>query len=185
MHIDFNKIDLCILGYIIYKTAYNWRQSLPPMPKTKTLNTAATHLFKLLCFSLCTWLWRQEISLRCGSVWLGSLFEMCILLCQLTKIRGYTYMKLKPTFSNLIFTVSFTLSFWLSFYKTIKYLNFRNAFSKINHSLLIVRIKQVIPFTDPLTAPSHNLNQCWLIISKVRWQSFEGNSAWAPLAINH
>ena len=26
-----------------------------------------------------------------------------------------------------------------------------------------------------LTAPSHNLNQCWLIISKVRWHSYEVN----------
>ena len=26
-----------------------------------------------------------------------------------------------------------------------------------------------------LTAPSHNLNQCWLIISKVLWHSSEGN----------
>ena len=26
-----------------------------------------------------------------------------------------------------------------------------------------------------LTAPSHYLNQCWLIISKVLWHSFDGN----------
>ena len=26
-----------------------------------------------------------------------------------------------------------------------------------------------------LTAPSHYLNQCWLVVSEVRWQSFEGN----------
>ena len=26
-----------------------------------------------------------------------------------------------------------------------------------------------------LTAPSHYLNQCWLIINKVQWSSFEGN----------
>ena len=26
-----------------------------------------------------------------------------------------------------------------------------------------------------LTAPSHYLNQCWLIISKVQWHSYQGN----------
>ena len=28
-----------------------------------------------------------------------------------------------------------------------------------------------------LTAPSHDLNQCWLITSKVHWHSYEGNFA--------
>ena len=29
-----------------------------------------------------------------------------------------------------------------------------------------------------LTAPSHYLNQCWLIITKVQWCSSKGNFAW-------
>ena len=36
-----------------------------------------------------------------------------------------------------------------------------------------------------LTAPSHYLNQCWLIISKVHWHSYEGNLTLDVLAINH
>ena len=36
-----------------------------------------------------------------------------------------------------------------------------------------------------LTAPSHYLNQCWLIISKVHWHSSEGNFAKDTSAINH
>ena len=36
-----------------------------------------------------------------------------------------------------------------------------------------------------LTAPSHYLNQCWLIISKVHWYSYEGNLTQDTLAINH
>ena len=36
-----------------------------------------------------------------------------------------------------------------------------------------------------LTAPSHYLNQCWLIITKVQWCSSEGNFAWGITAIIH
>ena len=36
-----------------------------------------------------------------------------------------------------------------------------------------------------LTAPSHYLNQCWLIISNVHWHSYEGNLTLDALAINH
>ena len=36
-----------------------------------------------------------------------------------------------------------------------------------------------------LAAPSHYLNQCWHIISKVHWYSYEGNLALDALAINH
>ena len=36
-----------------------------------------------------------------------------------------------------------------------------------------------------LTAPSHYLNQCWLIISKVHWHSHEGNFTRDTSAINH
>ena len=36
-----------------------------------------------------------------------------------------------------------------------------------------------------LMAPSHYLNQCWLIISKVQWHSFEGNFTIDTSAINH
>ena len=35
-----------------------------------------------------------------------------------------------------------------------------------------------------LTAPSHFLNQCWLIISKVEWHSSKGNFTRDTLAIN-
>ena len=36
-----------------------------------------------------------------------------------------------------------------------------------------------------LTAPSHFLNQCWLIISKVQWHLSEGNFTIDTSAINH
>ena len=36
-----------------------------------------------------------------------------------------------------------------------------------------------------LTAPSHYLNQCWLIISKVQWHSSEGNFTRDTSAISH
>ena len=36
-----------------------------------------------------------------------------------------------------------------------------------------------------LTAPSHYLNQCWLIISKVGWHSFKGKFTRDTSAINH
>ena len=36
-----------------------------------------------------------------------------------------------------------------------------------------------------LTAPSHYLNQCWLILTKVQWCSSEGNFAWYLIAITH
>ena len=36
-----------------------------------------------------------------------------------------------------------------------------------------------------LTAPSHYLNQCWLIISKVQWHLPEGNLTWYNSAVNH
>ena len=36
-----------------------------------------------------------------------------------------------------------------------------------------------------LTEPSHYLNQCWLIISKVYWHSSEGNLTAGISAINH
>ena len=36
-----------------------------------------------------------------------------------------------------------------------------------------------------LTAPSHYLNQCWLIITRVQWCSSEGNFTWDITAISH
>ena len=36
-----------------------------------------------------------------------------------------------------------------------------------------------------LTAPSHYLNQCWLIISKVQWHSSEGSFTRDTSAIHH
>ena len=36
-----------------------------------------------------------------------------------------------------------------------------------------------------LTAPSHYLNQCWLILSKVQWYSSDGNLIRDTPAINH
>ena len=36
-----------------------------------------------------------------------------------------------------------------------------------------------------LTAQSHHLNRCWLIISKVEWHSSKGNSTRDTSAINH
>ena len=36
-----------------------------------------------------------------------------------------------------------------------------------------------------LTAPNHYLNQCWLIISKIEWHSYEGKFIRDTSAINH
>ena len=36
-----------------------------------------------------------------------------------------------------------------------------------------------------LTAPSHYLNQCWLIINKVEWHPSKGKFTWDASAINH
>ena len=36
-----------------------------------------------------------------------------------------------------------------------------------------------------LTAPSHYLNQCWLIITKIQWCSSESNFAWDIIATSH
>ena len=36
-----------------------------------------------------------------------------------------------------------------------------------------------------LTAPSHYLNQCWLIISEVQWHSYQGNFTRDVPTINH
>ena len=36
-----------------------------------------------------------------------------------------------------------------------------------------------------LMAPSHYLNQCWFIISKVQWHSYQGNFTRDASAINH
>ena len=36
-----------------------------------------------------------------------------------------------------------------------------------------------------LTAPSHYLNQCWLIISEIHWHSYEGNFTRDTSAISH
>ena len=36
-----------------------------------------------------------------------------------------------------------------------------------------------------LMAPSHYLNQCWLIISKIEWHSSRGKFTWDTSAINH
>ena len=36
-----------------------------------------------------------------------------------------------------------------------------------------------------LTAPSHYLNQCWLVISKVQWESPQGNFTREFSVINH
>ena len=35
-----------------------------------------------------------------------------------------------------------------------------------------------------LMAPSHYLNQCWLIITEVQWRSSEGKFAWEIIAIS-
>ena len=36
-----------------------------------------------------------------------------------------------------------------------------------------------------LTAPSHYLNQCWLIISKLQWHSYQGNFTRDASTTNH
>ena len=84
------KIVLCIIRYVLYETAHSLRQSLPPMPKTVTLNTANTRLFTSMCFSLCTCLivTSREFLAMEQCVWMWSLFEICILLRQWIKDTG-------------------------------------------------------------------------------------------------
>ena len=36
-----------------------------------------------------------------------------------------------------------------------------------------------------LTAPSHHLNQCWMIISEVQWHSYQGNFTRDASTMNH
>ena len=73
VHRFHKKNCLCILGGIMYKTAWGLRQSLTFILIMATLNTASTHLFTSLCFSLCTFychgssLWRSSV--RMWSLW--------------------------------------------------------------------------------------------------------------------
>ena len=46
--------------------------------------------------------------------------------------------------------------------------------------LILVQVMTCCP-----TAPSHYLDQCWHIITKVQWYSSEGNFAWDVTAISH
>ena len=44
-------------------------------------------------------------------------------------------------------------------------------------------MRKMVPFDDVIMAcwlmvPSHSLNQCWLVICKVLWHSFEGKFHW-------
>ena len=59
-------------------------------------------------------------------------------------IQGYTSMKLKTMFFDLIFFVLFT-----SFYKTIKNLNSHKRYSKISHFFPIAHVKIGYTFRGP------------------------------------
>ena len=91
-----------IFGCTIYKTAYSFKQSLPPMPKTMILYKATTRLFTPIYLHrygsccACVCLRRQGRSLRGSSLYIWSSFENCILL---HKTWGYMSVKLKTTFS--------------------------------------------------------------------------------------
>ena len=129
------------------------------------------------CASRCArfWLWCHGSSLQGSSGWVWSLFEIGMLL-HWTKIPGCTSMRLEVALFesdesqkdnvNKLWRLDrhglFTLSFWLSFYKTIKYLNSRNAYIKISHPLPIAHVKIGYTFHEPCP---HELDSSTLFIN--------------------
>ena len=163
------KIGHCYLGYIMNKTAYSLRESLPPILKTVAVNTAIICLFIKLCISLHTCLivtsWEFLSREKCvNQHW--SVLEICILLC---------WKQHAPTWFS-----QFISHFFSDFYKTIKYLNLHNAFSKISLSLLTAHVKIGYTFhgpwlhwpdsTKPLPELMFTHNQCCTVA--FNWRQF-------------
>ena len=124
------KIGLCIHGCIIYKTAYNSRQSLFPIPKTSTFNTATNRLLTSLCFSLCTCL----IMTSREFLVMEQCVNMIIIrnLYSIMPMNKHNRIYVYETENNDLRFSQF-LSHCVSdcgFYKIIKCLNSRNAFKK-------------------------------------------------------
>ena len=137
------KIDLCILGYMNYNTAYSLKQFIPPMPKRVTLKTVTTRLFTSLCFSVCTCLivTSREFLAREQCV---NVIIIYILVFYCANAQKYWDMHLwnwkQPSLT--IFSQFLTRCLnWLSFHKTIKYSNSRYTFWKTSHSLPIAHVK--------------------------------------------
>ena len=133
------KIGICILGCMIYKTAYSLKQFLPPMLTMATLkHRLPVYLHR--CASRCArvWLWRHGSSLRGGSVSVWSLFTFWYSIVPMHKNTGICIYVTENTILWLYFHSCLN---WLSFHKTIKYSNSRHTFWKISHSLPIAHVK--------------------------------------------
>ena len=130
------KIDLHILGCLIYKMTYSLRQSIPPTQTNSNLKHS-DYLSIYINGLLTVHVFDYDVT---GVPWEGEVCEFDHYLkfafscTNELNIPGYKSTKLKTVFLDLILTVPFTLSFWLSFwrsfYKTIKYLILCNSFSK-------------------------------------------------------
>ena len=113
-----------ILGCIIFKMAYSscsLRQSLPPVLRTSSENSNLKHsdypsIYIAVLLAVQEFLAREHcVNVITINIWKLKCVFYCGNCANEQKIQRYTSMKLKTTFSDLIFTVPFTLSFWLSF----------------------------------------------------------------------
>ena len=78
--------------------------------------------------------------------------------------------------------------YWLKYLMKIV-TNFPYSFNSLWPSDAIRRQRSGSPMAQVmaccLTAPSHYLNQCWLILTKVQWCLSKGNFAWDITAMSH
>ena len=86
-------------------------------------------------------------------------------------IRQHLYIKMASRFTNLNSYVSMT-SWWIILCYAGTYINSLWPSNTIRRQGTLSTLAQVMACC--LMAPSHYLNQCWLIISKVMWHSSEG-----------
>ena len=112
------KNGFYILGYIIYKMAYNLKQSPPPMPKTVTWNTVTPCLCILLHMLLAVRLFDCDTT---GVPFEGVLCEcdryLKFVFCCNNEWKNtsiYVY-EFKNNILDFICTIHFTMSFWLPF----------------------------------------------------------------------
>ena len=112
------KNGFYILGYIIYKRAYNLKQSPPPMPKTVTWNTVTPCLCILLHMLLAVHLFDCDTT---GVPFEGVLCEcdryLKFVFCCNNEWKNtsiYIY-EFENNILDFICTIHFTMSFWLPF----------------------------------------------------------------------
>ena len=111
-------------------------------------------------------------------------------VCAVHVLRNVILANIRNTKSNLwiFFSLKFltTISSWSARWGhqyTFKILNSFKPSDAIWRQRTGSTLAQVMACC--LTAPSHYLNQCWLIISKVLWRSCEDNFTRDTSAINH